>query len=290
MELSEPGGVFVHSDNLASNETHFPEMIRMLGARGGAYVGVGPEQNFSYIAGLRPEIAFIIDIRRENRNLHLMYKALFEAASDRVEFVSRLFSRRPPPQLEGDPAVEQLFTAYRAASPDSGLFAATAAMIRDRLLTTHRLTLQADDVDSIEAQFRAFFTAGPDIHYGQGALVGPSYSALMAAEDLVGQPRSFLASDEAFDYVKDLHGRNLIVPLVGDFAGPHAVRRVGEFVRQHGANVEVFYASNVEVYLRRDQNAMFCRSLAGLPHGTRSWFIGNKGMRSFRSKLEACSE
>jgi hypothetical protein len=93
---SEPSGAFVHAGNLVSNETHFPDMIRLLGSTGGVYVGVGPEQNFSYIAGLRPEIAFIVDIRKENRDLHLLYKALFEVSGDRAEFLARLFSRERP--------------------------------------------------------------------------------------------------------------------------------------------------------------------------------------------------
>ena len=68
-----------------SNETTFQSVIPTLQARaqpGGAYLGVGPEQNFTYIAALQPKIAFIIDIRRQNLVEHLMYKALFEL-SDR---------------------------------------------------------------------------------------------------------------------------------------------------------------------------------------------------------------
>ena len=91
--LSEPAGAFTISDNLVSNEPRFAENARFVQARGGVYVGVGPEQNFSYIAKVRPATAFIVDIRRENRNLHLLYKALFEISSDRADFVSRLFSR-----------------------------------------------------------------------------------------------------------------------------------------------------------------------------------------------------
>ena len=60
------------------------------------YVGVGPEQNFTYIAALKPTMAFIVDIRRGNFDLHLIYKALFELSADRAEFVSRLFSRPRP--------------------------------------------------------------------------------------------------------------------------------------------------------------------------------------------------
>ena len=68
----------------------------LIQARGGVYIGVGPEQNFTYIARLRPSTAFIIDIRRENRSLHLLYKALFEISRDRADFVSRLFSPARP--------------------------------------------------------------------------------------------------------------------------------------------------------------------------------------------------
>src|SRR5688572_24488518 len=92
-DLSEPTGVFENADNLVSNEAHFVNLIPMIRPTGGAYIGVGPEQNFSYIARLRPSMAFIVDIRRENRNIHLLYKALFELSDDREEFLSRLFSR-----------------------------------------------------------------------------------------------------------------------------------------------------------------------------------------------------
>src|SRR6478609_6234749 len=68
--VSEPAGRFDISDNLVSNEPRVAENARWISASGGAYIGVGPEQNFTYIAQSRPDIAFVIDIRRENRNLH----------------------------------------------------------------------------------------------------------------------------------------------------------------------------------------------------------------------------
>ena len=87
-----------------SNEREFAALIPDLKKStkpGGIYLGVGPEQNFSYIAALRPRIAFIFDIRRENMLEHLMYKAVFELSPNRVEFISRLFSRATPAGLSG---------------------------------------------------------------------------------------------------------------------------------------------------------------------------------------------
>src|SRR5918994_5692084 len=87
-DFSEAAGTFTHSDNLVSNETQFVHLIRRLRPEGGVYVGVGPEQNFNFIARLRPVMAFIVDVRRDNRDLHLLYKALFEMSDDRADFLS----------------------------------------------------------------------------------------------------------------------------------------------------------------------------------------------------------
>src|SRR5215470_3784716 len=97
-DLSEEPGYF-HSDNFISNETSYltvVDKLRQLGATGGAYIGVGPEQNFTYIAKIRPRIAFIVDIRRQAVIQHLMYKAIFQLSPDRVQFLSRLLSRPLP--------------------------------------------------------------------------------------------------------------------------------------------------------------------------------------------------
>jgi hypothetical protein len=288
--LSEPAGAFTHSDNLVSNETHFVHTLRRLRPRGGVYIGVGPEQNFSYIARLRPAMAFVIDIRRENRNLHLMYKALFEVSADRADFLSRLFSRERPAGLGLQTPVHDLFAAYATVRPASGLYEDTVRVIHERLVGTHGFSLSAQDAEWIQRALRAFYSDGPDIHYGRSLerdAAGPSYRALMTAT-VGGASRSYLATEEGFAFVKDLHARNLIVPVVGDFAGLHAIRRTGEYIRDHGGLVQAFYGSNVEVYLTRQKLATFCGSLAALPYGSRTSFIDSKGIEAFTSKLRFC--
>src|SRR5262245_46518080 len=85
-DLSESGGYF-RSDDFVSNETTFqfvlPELKNIIKS-GGVYMGVGPDQNFTYIVNLQPKIAFILDIRRQNMLQHLMYKALIELSADRA--------------------------------------------------------------------------------------------------------------------------------------------------------------------------------------------------------------
>src|SRR6476660_6970614 len=64
-DSSEEDGYF-RSDNLLSNETTFqyviPDFLKTA-KQGRVYMGVGPEQNFTYIAALKPVMAVIVDIR-----------------------------------------------------------------------------------------------------------------------------------------------------------------------------------------------------------------------------------
>jgi hypothetical protein len=97
-EFSEPDGEF-DTDNLISNEKSYLHVLPQLetaGADDGIYIGVGPDQNFSYIARLPPAVAFIIDIRRDNLLLHLLFKAIFAESTNRVEYLATLTGRPVP--------------------------------------------------------------------------------------------------------------------------------------------------------------------------------------------------
>src|SRR5262245_28264123 len=135
VQLSEPSGSF-RSDNLLSNEQRYqhviPELLKIVKA-GGAYLGVGPEQNFTYIAALKPTIAFIVDIRRGNLNLHLLYKALFEISADRADFVSRLFAKPRPSGLGSKSTAGDIFDAYAPVQARERLYGAQLAMDRPQL-------------------------------------------------------------------------------------------------------------------------------------------------------------
>jgi hypothetical protein len=290
--LSEPPGVFSHSDNFVSNEIAFAQISRLLRGTGGVYIGVGPEQNFSYLVRLRPQLAFIVDIRQENRSLHLLYKALFDISANRVQFVSRLFSRGQPAGLGTKSSARDIFAAFAAVPASAQLRDDTAQSVRKQLLEMHRLPLQAADLQWIDYALQAFYTDGPDIRYGRANksdAAGPSYRALMTMTDLFGYGRSYLASEDGFAFVKELHARNLIVPVVGNFAGPKTLQAIGDYVRQHAGTVRAFYGSNVDVYLSRQEAFLFCKNLSFLPFQFGSWFIGNKTVQPVSSKLKSCS-
>lgn len=292
--LSEPAGTFDISDNLVSNEPRVAENARWITASGGAYIGVGPEQNFTYIAQSRPEIAFVIDIRRENRNLHLLYKALFELSRDRADFVSMLFSRLRPADLPARASADALFDAFDRVAPSSALRAQTLSLVRAKLVEGHGLPLMPEDLENIQRALQAFHDAGPAIDFWSSGKADPrslrpSYRKLMTMVDNTGQTRSFLASQSVFAFVKDLQTRNLIVPVVGDFGGAGVIRRVGTYLAEHGATVRTFYGSNVPVYLTVQQNRAYCGYLASLPVARSASYVDNDSVRPLRAKLDDCS-
>ena len=284
--LSEPNGYF-HSDNLLSNEMNLSTVAAALAARvkpGGVYLGVGPEQNFTYIAAIRPKIAFISDIRRGNLHLHLLYKALFELSANRSEFVSRLFTK----PLQRGPATTStanaLINAYwDVSTSDESTYQVNLKAIKEMLVKKHGLPLPAEDLDGIEYVYRQFYLYGPAINYsssqtrqGGGA---STYRDLMISTDTAsGTERSYLSTEDHFLFLKKLESRNLIVPVVGDFAGPKTLRVIGTWVRNHSAVVTAFYVSNVESYLARNGVwPVFCANVATMPLDDASSFIRPSG-------------
>src|SRR5262249_7641031 len=153
-----PDGFF-RSDNLLSNELGFqnvvPELIRTT-RPDRVYMGVGPEQNFTYIAAVKPAMVFIVDVRRGNLELQLMYKALFELSADRAEFVARLFSRKQPEGLTAKSTASEIFDAVSKSTKSAALFAENLNAIDNRLTKTHGLPLSKDNLEGIAYVYNAF--------------------------------------------------------------------------------------------------------------------------------------
>ncbi len=283
-DYSEAGGFF-RFDNFISNEALFQHVLGRLKETtkpGGVYLGVGPDQNFTYIVALRPRIAFIVDIRRQNMLEHLMYKALIELSADRADFLSRLFARQRPENIGPESTPEELFKAFRNVPAELDLFFANLDAIKTQLKERHGFKLSAEDEASIQYIFRAFYVGGPNLTY-----IGPvtprfavrnrmpSYADLMMQNDGDGQNHSYLSSEDNFGILKDLEQRNLIVPLIGDFAGPKTIRTVGTYLKQQNAVVTAFYLSNVEQYLfqQNDDWSRFYENVATLPLDSNARFI-----------------
>jgi len=270
-EFSEPSGYFQH-EIVTSNEISYQYVLPKLVQRaqtGGAYLGVGPEQNFTYMAAMQPKIAFLIDIRRDMMLEHLLYKSIFEISADRVEFVSNLFSRKAPPQLNSESTVQAIFQSFSKVPADMAQAEVRLKDFLARLKTRHHFGLSVEDESSIRSIYLTFVREGVTNFYS--SFMSPGYASLMTMTDGSGKNWSYLASSENYERIRAMQQKNLVVPLVGDFAGPKAIRMAGQYLKDHGAVVNVFYISNVEDYIRAWRQ--YAGNIASLPTNESSLFI-----------------
>lgn len=288
-ELSEPGGYF-DTDNLISNETSYLHVVSAfdeLSVSGGAYIGVGPDQNFSYIAAIRPSIAFIIDIRRDNLLQHLMFKALFSLARNRIEYLCLLFARPVPDDSEdwSSRSIDDLmeYVDGTASDPDAAELALAAVVDR---AGSFGLDLSAADRETIRRFHGTFIREGLDLRFrshGRRPRTNyPSYRQLLRERDLAGRRSNYLAGEEDFQFLKSLQDRDRVVPVVGDLAGNRALAAIGRHVADAGERVSAIYVSNVEYYLwRASTYDRFAETVAKLPFDDRSVIIRSYFGRNF---------
>jgi hypothetical protein len=267
--LSEPAGYF-DTDNLISNERSYLDVVPDLkkrGVRGGAYVGVGPDQNFSYVAAIRPEVVFIVDVRRDNLLLHLLFKSLFTLARTRVEYLAMLLGRPIPADVESwrDAPLDKIVSHIEGDALDGRTITVLRTRV-DAAITKTGVPLSREDFATIDRFHRRFIEAGvglrfqstgrpPQNHY-------PTYRDLLLATDALGERSNYLASEESFQFIKSLQQRDLVIPVVGDLSGPRALGAIGVLLLERGQRLSAFYASNVEFYLFGD--GRFDRFVANL--------------------------
>ncbi len=280
--ISEPGGFF-DSDNIVSNEEgylHVKQKLERIGVSGGVYIGVGPDQNFTYIAQIRPQYAFILDIRRDNLIEHLIYKAIFALAETRTEFLSLLFSKPLSDSLfnDRDPSIEDLVAYFDRTSGADDYYRRNLERIQAQI-RTFGVSLSDEDYLRVSELYRAFFERHLDLKWeyrsdGNRGIAFITYRSFLLGRDLEGDLGNFLNSDEDYLFIRNMQARNAIIPVTGDFAGSHALQAIGRYVRERGDRVSVFYLSNVEYYLYPDGFLdEFAENIRYLPTDSRSVII-----------------
>jgi hypothetical protein len=277
--LSEPAGYF-DSDNLISNETSYLHAVTHLRSgrvSGGAYVGVGPDQSFSYIAAIRPTVAFMIDIRRDNLLMHLMFKALFERSQNRFEYLSRWTGRVVPPDVRAwnRAPIERIVAAIDSLPVDS-TWAESDSIVAT--IKRYGVPLSLNDSTTIRRFHGEFIHHGLGLRFTstgrQPRYYYPTLRDLILEHDLDGRQASYLASEEGWQFLKELEGRDAVIPVVGNLGGSTAFPAIGREIAARNETVSALYVSNVEMYIWRDGSfANFAANAAHLPRNERSVII-----------------
>ncbi len=283
-KISEPGGYF-GSDNLVSNELSYQHIIpkfNELGVTGGVYVGVGPDQSFTYIAAIKPSKAFMIDIRRDCLLHHLLFKALFMMSRNRAEYLSLMFAKPVPVHLKewNKRSLKELIEYIDRTPSDAKLYEKYRTDIK-QLINKFGFNLSDREHEAIQRIYQAFYQAGLEVRYVirdrpmPSNRYFPSYRSILLETDLNNQQRNYLATEDSYQFLKKMQDQNLIIPVTGDLSGEHAVRAIGKYLQETGEKVSAFYVSNVEFYLWRQSGSFerFVQNLKSLPINDKSVII-----------------
>lgn len=228
--------------NMISNEASyqhiFPGVLR-LGSGNGVYIGVAPEQNFTYIAKFRPRLAFIVDIQRKNMLEVLMYKALFEKAETPTKFLQLLFAR-------GYKNISDLLDAPAGIYDAESASAICQVLIEN--LVEKGIDLSVEDKLKIKEMYFEFAKSGGSIRSDTGPM-NPTLRDLVYEKNALGECNNFLISQEDYDYVREMHRKNLIIPLVGNFGGDRTLKYLGKWLDGRNLKISEFYVSSVEFHI-----------------------------------------
>jgi hypothetical protein len=139
--------------------------------------------------------------------------------------------------------------------------------------------LDAHDRQMIDRYRAEFIADGLETRYSSlgrnNRMDYPTFGRLMLATDRAGRQISFLADEDAFQFVRSLQIANRVVPVVGNVAGDKAVKAIGQYATEHALNVSAFYLSNVEQYLLTRDGGFdsYARNVKTLPHDSTSVII-----------------
>jgi hypothetical protein len=221
-----------------------------------------------------------LDIRRQNMLYHLMFKGLFDISRNRMEFLARLFCKPMPKKhgLSKQSTVADLLFLLEKVTPSEELFRKNLAEIDQRIRKGYQVALTAADSRVIREIYREFFDQQLEIRFRSFGRPSfrfyPSFKEIALERDLEGKWGNYLNSEVDFQFVKELHATNRIIPVVGDFAGPKALRAIGDYLKSKGETVGAFYVSNVEFYLMlSDVFGRFGENVKRLPITDKSVFI-----------------
>jgi len=243
----------------------------------GIYIGIGTEQNFSYIAVTRPSFAFIVDNRKENQNLHYLFKACFELASSRQEYLSILFSK-PLKNDAGLKSLRDLVHYFLKIEGDIYYFNRNWDLLCKKI-QKYRTNLSDNDLDQIYSMYRDFFEYNlflrtrNDLTSWQGWLY-PTYRDFLLATDQNGRNWNFLNDDWQFQRLKTMQTNNLIIPIVGDLTGEQSLSTIAEFAKKRRKSITTIYISNAEQFIFEEKLFdQYMNNIKNLPKNSSSLLI-----------------
>ncbi len=263
-------------DNWITNERNYLNIIEPLkknDIKGGAYVGVGPEQNFTFIETVKPDIAFIIDIRQQMTMQHLVYKTLFELAETRAKFFSLLFSKpilaNNKPDNNAD--INEIVDFFYGISSDRKMLKKTTSKIMVLIENKFKVNLSKNDRKYIIRIMKSFCDDSLNITFDMNTKGYVCLAEILKSVDKKEEQLNFFNSEEKYSFIRNMQLENRIIPIRGDFAGAKALKSISDYLKKNNLFISAFYVSSVELWLfKANKFKPWVENIASLPINNKS--------------------
>lgn len=260
--LDDPPSGPAAADNLMTNEDSIAAAVDQLQAeapRGQAFIGVGPDQNYSLMAAIGPGSAYILDYRKKNQLLHLYHKAVLEMSETRLGYLEDFWARSQPRENQSGLDLASLIGRYQAKPLDQNRLGELKLKLRQIISKWNYLSAaDQQEVSRIQARLAG---PGPEARF-LALKMYPTIGSLILSKTRSGKPAHWLATDVKYQAVRNLSLRDQIFPVVGDWAGTGCLRRLAEKLAAESVNVGAVYISDVEFFLMR--GGLFAKYVANL--------------------------
>lgn len=251
LAAAEPGSAYGLDCFVTSEVGHNELLARCCPVKpGGAYIGVGPCQNFTYIGAMRPSHAVIIDARLDNLIEHLIFKLAFEAAATPREYLAFLFSREIPAVSSEE--VSALLAAFDNAATSLDLFEmnceALLGELRDRWQLPDGMIARARHIYG-EFHRRGLTITSVSEEQLKTLDYIPDLRTVISSRAYTGENFHYLASAERYSYVRDLQVSDRVVLALGNITDSSSAGLLNELLSEVGVEMRVLYLSNMEEFL-----------------------------------------
>lgn len=270
--LDEPPTGPSSADNLMTNEDSLAsvmDQIRSESPPGTVFLGVGPDQNYTFIATARPIEAYLLDYRKKNQLLHLMHLALIAKSPNRIDYLENYWARRvkvgliSPPNDDHSKTTEKLLLLFRRSELDQQFLAQNIGDVMSELLNSQ--FLDANEIEEVGRIQKRLAGPGPEARF-LALKMYPTIASLISMKTRAGKPGHWLAGDDYYQEVRELCFQQKIYPVVGDWSGQLCLKKLAAHLNSTEKKVGLVYISDVEFFLLRGNRfSHYIENLARLP-------------------------
>lgn len=237
----EPEALVRNSHYWISNEHNHQVWLDYIKEIGGAYIGVGTDQNFLLAGWARPELLILMDFDGEIPRIHELYRFFFLISATPKTFHLRWHRDYAEDSLEK--------------------------------LEAHLTTLAPQGTERERARW---IKRGLKIYSLTRGIVYRRLLGTIKKYKELNTP-TFMSDQGQYDYLRSLWQTGRVFPIRGDLTADQTMLDIATALRAMGLTLNTLYLSNAEQYFELTPG--YRRNIIELPWGERSYALRTLGWK-----------